>query len=45
MNEDLCTILSPVEARAVRASSFDVLYRPTEKIPTIVVESFPALGK
>ena len=37
--------LTPVEEVAVRASAFEVLYRPTEKIPTIVVENFPALGK
>ncbi len=37
--------LTPVEEVAVAASSFDVLYDPTEKIPTIVVENFPALGK
>lgn len=37
--------LTPVEEVAVRASSFDALYPPTEKIPTIVVENFPALGK
>ncbi len=38
-------VLTPVERAAVRASSFEVLYPPTEKIPTIVVENFPALGK
>jgi len=37
--------LTPVEEIAVKASSFDVLYPPTEKIPTIVVENFPALGR
>ena len=37
--------LTPVEERAVRASTFDALYPPTEKVPTIVVDSFPALGK
>ncbi len=37
--------LTPVEEVAVNASSFDVLYPPTEKIPTIVVENFPALGR
>jgi len=39
------TNLTPVEAVVVRASSFEALYPPTEKIPTIVVENFPALGK
>ncbi len=38
-------VLTPVEQVAVRTSSFDVLYGPAEKIPTIVVENFPALGK
>ncbi len=38
-------VLTRVEDVAVRASAFDVLYGPAEKIPTIVVENFPALGK
>ena len=37
--------LSSVEQVAVEASGFDVLYQPTEKIPTIIVNNFPALGK
>jgi glucosamine-6-phosphate deaminase len=37
--------LSAVENVAVQASSFDVLYKPKERIPAIVVENFPALGK
>jgi len=45
MSDDKRVTLTPVEAAAVRTSSFDVLYPPTEKIPTIVVENFPALGK
>jgi len=45
MNEGLHIHLTPVEEVAVRASSFDVLYGPAEKIPAIVVENFPALGK
>ncbi len=45
MNKNRYTILTPVEEVAVRASSFDVLYGPAEKIPTLVVENFPALGK
>ncbi len=45
MNENSRTVLTPVETIAVKASSFDILYAPTEKIPTIVVENFPALGK
>ncbi|MCD6175341.1 MAG: glucosamine-6-phosphate deaminase [Planctomycetes bacterium] len=38
-------IISPVEQVALKASDFKAIYRPTEKIPTIVVENFPALGK
>jgi glucosamine-6-phosphate deaminase len=45
MKEDTKIVLTPVEEVAVRASAFDVLYGPAEKIPTIVVENFPALGK
>ncbi|UCD52455.1 MAG: hypothetical protein JSW27_07425 [Phycisphaerales bacterium] len=45
MKQEPRTILTPVEEIAVKASSFDVLYPPTEKIPTIVVENFPTLGK
>ena len=45
MNEKSQITLTPVEEVAVRASSFDALYAPTEKIPTIVVENFPSLGK
>jgi len=45
MDENMQISLTPVEEVAVRASSFDVLYPPTEKIPTIVVENFPSLGK
>jgi glucosamine-6-phosphate deaminase len=45
MPEDTPVVLTPVEEAAVKASSFDVLYHPTEKIPTIVVDNFPALGK
>jgi len=37
--------LTPVEKAAARLSPFDPLYPPTEKIPTIVVENFPSLGK
>ena len=45
MTEEPRINLTPVEEVAVRASSFDALYPPTEKIPTIVVENFPCLGK
>ncbi|MHC4284804.1 MAG: hypothetical protein ACYSWZ_17805, partial [Planctomycetota bacterium] len=37
--------LTPVEKVAEQASPFAALYPPTEKIATIVVENFPALGK
>ena len=45
MTTDRHVVLTPVEQAAVQASSFDVLYGPAEKIPAIVVENFPALGK
>lgn len=37
--------LTPVETYGLSASVFHLLYPPTEKIKTIVVENFPALGK
>ena len=37
--------LTPVEKVAAEGSSFRALYPPTEKIPAIVVENFPSLGK
>ena len=37
--------LTPVEKIGVEASPFAALYPPTEKIVTIVVENFPALGR
>jgi len=37
--------LTPVEKAAEQNSPFGVFYPPTEKIPAIVVENFPALGK
>ena len=37
--------LTVVERKAVGASPFAEIYPPTEKINTIVVENFPALGK
>ncbi|MCA9735125.1 glucosamine-6-phosphate deaminase [candidate division KSB1 bacterium] len=36
---------SKVEAAALAASEFALLYPPDEKIKTIVVDNFPALGK
>ncbi|MBX7246202.1 MAG: hypothetical protein K1X53_11965 [Candidatus Sumerlaeaceae bacterium] len=37
--------LSPVERIALERSGFDLLYPPEEKIPTIIVANFPALGR
>ena len=37
--------LTAVERRAVEESPFAEIYPPTEKIKTIAVENFPALGK
>ena len=37
--------LSRTEQIALSKSPFEVIYPPTEKIPAIVVEYFPALGK
>ena len=37
--------LTPVEQVAVTASAFDALYEPAEKIPTVMVDNFPALGR
>jgi glucosamine-6-phosphate deaminase len=36
---------SPVEKTALAASPFEPLYAPEEKIPTIVVGNFPAMGR
>jgi glucosamine-6-phosphate deaminase len=37
--------LTPVEEFGLSTSPFDILYPPTEKLRTLVVENFPALGK
>jgi glucosamine-6-phosphate deaminase len=37
--------LTPVEQHALASSPFDILYPPTEKIATLVVENFPSLGR
>jgi glucosamine-6-phosphate deaminase len=37
--------LTPVERYGLSTSPFDILYPPTEKLGTLVVENFPALGK
>jgi glucosamine-6-phosphate deaminase len=42
---ELQTTVSRTEEIALAASPFSIIYPPTEKIPVIVVDSFPALGK
>ena len=42
---DIAAQPSPVEEKALAASPFGALYAPTEKIPAIAVDNFPALGK
>ncbi len=37
--------LTPVEEYGLSTSPFRIIYPPTEKIGTLVVENFPALGK
>jgi glucosamine-6-phosphate deaminase len=37
--------LTPVERHGLTSSPFDILYPPTEKIGTLVVENFPTLGR
>lgn len=37
--------ITPVEGKFLEDSSMQILYKPDEKIPTIVVNNFPALGK
>ena len=37
--------LSSVEQVAIDSSCFGALYEPGERIPAIVVENFPALGR
>lgn len=39
------TIESKVEQIALSKSGFDAIYEPVEKIPVIIVDNFPALGK
>jgi hypothetical protein len=38
-------LLTPVERNALGGSYFTSLYEPEERIPTLVVDNFPALGK
>jgi glucosamine-6-phosphate deaminase len=45
MNASGSLRLSPVEQKAVEASPLDPIYPPEEKIPTVVVDNFPALGR
>jgi glucosamine-6-phosphate deaminase len=37
--------LTPIEQHALATSPHDILYPPTEKIATLVVENFPSLGR
>jgi glucosamine-6-phosphate deaminase len=37
--------LTPVEQHALSTSPHDILYPPTEKIATLVVDNFPSLGR
>ncbi|MCB1195812.1 glucosamine-6-phosphate deaminase, partial [bacterium] len=37
--------LSGVETLAIADTPYELLYSPTEKIPTIIVDNFPKLGK
>lgn len=37
--------LSHVEKKALACSAYDMIYPPTEKIPSLVVNSFPVLGQ
>ncbi|MEW6535759.1 MAG: glucosamine-6-phosphate deaminase [Candidatus Auribacterota bacterium] len=37
--------LSKVEATAMAVTPYDLIYAPAEKIPTIIVDNFPRLGK
>jgi len=45
MSSSKMTKITPVEKAALKKSSFRIIYPPTEKIKTIVVENFPSLGK
>ncbi len=36
---------TPVERYGLSSSQFDILYPPTEKLNTLIVENFPSLGK
>ena len=38
-------IITPVEEKFLNESAMKILYKPEEKIPTIVVNNFPALGQ
>ncbi|MDX9702511.1 MAG: glucosamine-6-phosphate deaminase [Candidatus Auribacterota bacterium] len=37
--------LTPVEAHALSQTPYDLIYRPMEKLPVIIVDNFPRLGK
>lgn len=38
-------IITPVEEKFLNESAMKIIYKPEEKIPTIVVNNFPALGQ
>ena len=38
-------IASNVEAKALAASQFESIYTPEEKMPSIIIDNFPTLGK
>lgn len=39
------TVTSPVEQIALEASKYELIYPPEEKIPVIIVDNFPNLGR
>ncbi|MHC4434342.1 MAG: hypothetical protein ACYTBS_21065, partial [Planctomycetota bacterium] len=45
MGRGMDVSLTDVEKVAVRASAFEAFYPPTEKMPAIIVENFPSLGR
>ena len=45
MGRDSELVISPVERAALKESAFDFQYLPEEKLPAIVVDNIPALGR
>ncbi len=39
------TLDSRVEAAAIEASGYELIYGPEERVPSIIVENFPSLGR